>query len=116
MTGADKQVLEKILGYCDVIEQTIERFGDRYELFSEDIDYRNSISMSLLQIGELAKHLSSDFEAQSTLMRELRGAKGMRDHFAHGYDSMSVKIVWRTMHESLPRLKKEIEAQLKDED
>lgn len=43
------------------MQETLERFGKDKSIFETDKDFRNSICMSLLQIGELTGHLPVDF-------------------------------------------------------
>lgn len=50
----DAQILAHILEYCNRIEKTLSRFGRNFDIFLEDQDYMDSVSMNLLQIGELA--------------------------------------------------------------
>ena len=49
------------LTYCEDIEAALERFGREKDIFDTDRDYRNSVCMSFLQIGELTGHLTEDF-------------------------------------------------------
>ena len=57
----DLQILQHILTYCNRIEQTVERFGEDKDIFLSDRDYIDSVSMNLLQIGELAGKFSDGF-------------------------------------------------------
>lgn len=41
----DISVLRHIIQYCDDIETTIHRFGNDFNIFEKDIDYKNSVSM-----------------------------------------------------------------------
>ena len=43
------------------IWNTMQRFGNEKPVFELDMDYRNSVCMSLLQIGELTGHLTEEF-------------------------------------------------------
>ena len=47
----DAQILAHILEYCNRIEKTLSRFGRNFDIFLEDQDYMDSVSMNLLQIG-----------------------------------------------------------------
>lgn len=60
----DNTIIEKILKYCNEIEQTHCAFNDDKDLFFDKdagFIYRNSITMPILQIGELVKNLSDEF-------------------------------------------------------
>ena len=64
MNSRDKTIVLKILAYCKEIQKTHVFFQDRKEFFfnqEEGHVYRNSIIMSILQIGEFTKHLSDEF-------------------------------------------------------
>lgn len=50
----DMDILQHILRYCNNVEQLIDRFGCDIEIFKADLAYRDSVSMNILQIGELA--------------------------------------------------------------
>ena len=69
--------------------------------------------MPILQIGELAKHLSNDFiNAHSNI--PWRAIKGMRDFFAHQYHSMDKEIIWNVAIEKIPDLKTQCQKFLSD--
>ena len=103
-TNKEIQILNKIVSRCIDVEKTIERFGDSYDLFVADYDFRNSVSMSMLQIGELIKNLSEDFrnEYPKVMWREFAG---MRDLFAHQYHKMDIETIWNTAKNDVPQFK-----------
>ena len=90
----DVQILTHILEYCTRIEKTLFRFGREFDVFLEDQDYMDSVSMNLLQIGELAKP-----------QMDWRAIKNMRNMFAHDYGSMDKDRIWQTATEDVPALK-----------
>ena len=55
-----------------------------------DRDYRNSVCMSLLQIGELTGHLTEDFREGTKDSIYWPAIKGMRNLFAHNYGAVDV--------------------------
>lgn len=64
MNQRDKAILIKITDYCLEIKGTHDYFKQDKSLFTNEKSgfiYRNSITMPILQIGELAKMLSTDF-------------------------------------------------------
>lgn len=109
MKNADCQRLEHICDYCEDIKDSLDRFGCRLDAFIVDRDFYNSVSMSLLQIGELVKGLSD--EVISTTENDIpwKAIKGMRDHFAHGYGEMDREVIFKTAVSDVPVLKKKIE-------
>ena len=82
MNSRDFQIVKKMIKYCEEIFATHKFFNSSFELFkdSSGFVYRNSITMPIMQIGELAKLLSDDFlkEHNTISWREI---KGMRDFF-----------------------------------
>ena len=74
MAKSNKSILEHILSYCNEIQTTMLRFGDNLDTFINDIDYRKSVSLSILQIGELAGKLSDEYRQSTTEMpwRQIR--------------------------------------------
>ena len=61
MLSPDQQRLVRIWDYCRFIQGTVSRFGGSWEAFSSDSDYQQSVAFSVLQIGELARRLLTDF-------------------------------------------------------
>jgi uncharacterized protein with HEPN domain len=88
------------------INATIMRFGNNYEIFKADFDFRNSISMSLMQIGEIVGGLSDEFKVQTSEKMQWGGIKAMRNYFAHGYDLMDKDIIWEVATKDIPALLK----------
>ena len=84
MAKSNKSILEHILSYCNEIQTTMLRFGDNLDTFINDIDYRKSVSLSILQIGELAGKLSDEYR-QSTTEMPWRQIRGLRNIVAHSY-------------------------------
>lgn len=90
-------VLEHILQYANEIQNTINRFGDNINIFVNDNDYRNSLCMSLLQIGELTTHLSDDFKIAHPEM-DWRNIKQLRNICAHRYGTLDYNLIWDIAH------------------
>lgn len=101
----DINVLEHIVKYCDDIESTVNRFGKNFEIFESDTDYKNSISMSTMQIGELTTHLSDDFKKKTSSEIPWNLIKAMRNHYAHGYFYMDNKEIYETATTDIVGLK-----------
>ena len=104
MDRSDLERLMHIKRYCEDIVGSINRFGDSFDTFSNDIDFYNSISMSIMQIGELSSGLSDDFKATTREKIAWGLIKGMRNHFAHGYATMEKSDIWETATKDIPNL------------
>lgn len=111
MNNREYDILEHILQYCQEINETVARFGNSYEVFSQDRDYKNSIALSVLQIGELSTHLSDDFQA---LYPDIpwKDIRGMRNIVAHHYGKMDTGILFEIVKNNIPELERQIDAML----
>jgi uncharacterized protein with HEPN domain len=98
-------VIKHILTHCENILQAKKRFGDGFDIFIADTDYFNSVSMCLLQIGELANHLSDDF---LTAHKDIpwKQVIGLRNRVVHGYGMLDKEVIWETVNSDIPMLHK----------
>ncbi len=106
MNQKDKTILKKIMDYCVEIKNTHEYFKQDKELFTNDKSgfiYRNSITMPILQIGELSKMLSVEFLNEYTKI-PWKMIMRMRDIVAHHYGNLDYEIVWNTSVSDIPGL------------
>ena len=104
MDSSDIDRIRHIKCYCDDIAETIDRFGDSLDTFSRDTDYYKSVSMSIMQIGEITTGLSESFKKATRAMIPWELIKGMRNHFAHGYATMEKSDIWETATKDIPYL------------
>ena len=82
-------------------------FGNSKELFMDEYNgaiYRNSITMPILQIGELAKLLSEVIKNEYPNV-PWKDAIRLRDFLAHHYWRMDYGMIWDTSHENITQLK-----------
>ena len=79
-----ESILQHIEFYCNEIQSTRQRFGDDIDLFLRDRDYQRSICLALIQIGELAKGLTSEFREQENRI-PWKQICGLRDVVVHTY-------------------------------
>ena len=101
----DAQILAHILEYCNRIEKRFPASVVSSNIFLEDPDYMDSVSMNLLQIGELAGKLSDAYVQKTKPQMDWRAIKNMRNMFAHDYGSMDKDRIWQTATEDVPALK-----------
>ena len=107
MTQADRAVIGKMIGYCDDVTDLIAEFGDSYDIFSKQKSFRYAASMCILQIGELVNRLSPDI-LQENVQIPWRMIRAMRNVFAHSYESADMDIMWETVKEDIPSLKRQL--------
>ena len=105
MNGKNIEVLHKISNYCDLINGTVNRFGNELTAFMNDKDYQDSICMKLLQIGELTTHLSDDFKQEFSNEVDWRGSKLLRNIVAHRYGSIKFDEIWSIVTTEIPDIK-----------
>ena len=80
----DISIIKHILEHIESIFKTQKRFGSDIAVFISDRDYFNSVCMSLLQIGELSHHLTSEF-IKTHADIPWKNIIGLRNVVVHGY-------------------------------
>ncbi|MDR0903831.1 MAG: DUF86 domain-containing protein [Ruminococcus sp.] len=110
----DRQCLEKILSYCDRTIALLEKCNFDYETFRSD-EFYLSISMLLMQIGEITGHFTAEFKTATENQIQWKLMKSMRNMFAHNYDNMDSQIIFSTATKNIPELKTFCEETLKSE-
>jgi uncharacterized protein with HEPN domain len=100
----DRDILEHIVEYCDEIKQTIAMFDETMETLKANHVYKNSVSMCVLQIGELVTHFSKDFLTANTMV-PWADIKKMRNIAAHHYKKFSMERLHKTIITRVPELK-----------
>lgn len=88
--------------------------AESFDGFSKDIKTRKAVTMSLLNIGELASHLPVEFTGAHSEL-PWRDMVNMRNFAAHGYHVMNLDVIWETVQVSLPELLTFLQKQLADE-
>ena len=102
-TERDEDILYRILDLCDRITEAKKRFGESYDCFSTDPDYRDVIKMNLFQIGENANSLSEECRSELPQI-PWRQVIGMRNIIAHAYIRLDDEIVWNTADNDIPAM------------
>lgn len=97
--------LKHILESIDAIEEYLEQVDE--EEFYTSRQKQDLIIRRLEIIGEAAKNIPEDFRKQHNAIPWKKMA-GMRDVIIHQYFGINYKIVWDTVVNTLPLLKKEI--------
>ncbi len=95
--------------------QDIQRFAkeiDNFESFIANTLYRKAIILSILNIGELTKHLPQEFRSEHNEIK-WKEIAGMRNIAAHEYRMINDRVVWQTVMNSIPELVSFLQEQLK---
>jgi len=111
--GKDIFQLERILEYCEEIENVIDRFGDDINDFLEDRHYRDLCAFYISQIGENVKALSESSTKKYTNIR-WRGMRETRDDIVHSYHMVNEDQVWYSITKEIPVLRETCIKLLKD--
>lgn len=97
---------------CDIltaIDEIESFFGNEEKLYSEfqnDLRLRRAVERDIEIIGEATSRiLKVDGNIQITNARKIVDA---RNYIIHGYDSLSVDILWSIVINHLPKLKAEV--------
>lgn len=105
MKKDSKIFLYHILESIEAIEKHTENISK--EKFSKNIIVQDAVIRRIEIIGEAARNLPSDFKAKHPGI-EWRAISGMRDKLIHGYFGVDLNVIWQTIKEDIPQLKKQV--------
>ena len=94
-----KEAVKRILTYSANLN---------FESFLRDLKTQDAIVRNIEIIGEAVKNLSDDFLNQYPNI-PWKNIAGMRDKLIHHYFGVNVDIVWDVVKIELPKLEKQIE-------
>lgn len=78
--------------------------GSDFEKFKSDHLVRKAVCMSLINIGELTKSLSTSYKAEHSQI-PWKNISGLRDITAHKYHTLNLDVVWAVATIEIPKLK-----------
>ncbi len=104
MNSRDLELLKNIIFYIEQIEEANSHFQTQKENFETNSVYRNAAAMCVLQIGELAKHLSDEYKQYTCGEIPWRQIQGLRNVVAHEYGNIDSDSLWETITEDIPKL------------
>ena len=97
----DERALSDIAGRARRIVQLTERESETSFLQNETL--QDAVLYSLLVLGEATKRLSSEFRAAHPTV-EWSEIAGMRDFLIHSYHRVTMRRIWLTCVDDIPRL------------
>lgn len=110
MDNSIKKHLADILTAIDEVEVFFEGKEKLYEDFQNNLCLRRAIERNIEIIGEATNRiLKIESNIKITNARKIVDA---RNWIIHGYDSLSVDILWSIVINHLPKLKTEVTALL----
>ncbi|MCF7845574.1 MAG: DUF86 domain-containing protein [Candidatus Pacebacteria bacterium] len=88
----------------------IERYTKKlsFEKFSNDDMAIDAVIRNLEIIGEASKNLSEEFKEKNSII-PWGSIVGMRNKAIHEYFDLDIEILWKTVKEDIPTLKKDLE-------
>jgi uncharacterized protein with HEPN domain len=106
-----KKYLEDILIAIEEIDAYFETLPKRYDELLNNILLRRAIERNIEIIGEaMSRILKSEGTIAITNARKIVDT---RNYVIHGYDSLTVDILWSIVFNHLPLLKAEVQDLLK---
>ncbi|MBU0978835.1 MAG: DUF86 domain-containing protein [Patescibacteria group bacterium] len=109
MKKIDSAYLEDILEAIDKVDEFLGKLT--LSEFEEDERTQFAVFHALEVIGEASNKLSKNFLSQN-LDFPAREAIELRNLLIHGYDQIRLDIVWKTIKDHLPALKKQVKEML----
>ena len=98
--------LRQIVDYIEDIDGYIQ--STDFNGFENNGLLQDAVIRKIELIGEAAKRLSIDFWEQYRDNLPLAEAVSTRNRLIHQYDDIDLKIVWNTIKNDLPDLKKKL--------
>lgn len=99
-----------MLEEINFLEDYIKDFDYDYYIKSEE--KRRTVAMTLINIGELVRHLTKDFRKEHHDV-PFSDVLGLRDVAAHGYKALRFDFIWNLLQSDIPDLKSKIKEILK---
>lgn len=104
-TKNDLEIIDLMLEYCKAIQSDCDIIENEIEGFLDNEMIQRSCSFSLIQIGELSKHLSDETKDKDKTI-EWKKIAGMRDVIVHRYEKIDIEELWDTIINDVPALEK----------
>lgn len=106
MQRKDGIIINKIIDELDIV---LEAVGDMsFEEFDFQEMFKRGVCMTVINIGELVKNLSSEFRNHYNHV-PWKDIAGFRDIAAHKYQTLNMKDVYSTIMNDFPELKMNIQ-------
>ncbi len=108
----DEAFLKHILDAISDVENFSKNVTRAEFLGNKEKQY--AVLRALEIMGEASKNLSEQLKGKHTEV-PWRDVAGMRDKLIHGYFGVKLEMVWETIRNELPKIKKQIREILKED-
>ncbi|MCD8398151.1 MAG: DUF86 domain-containing protein [Lachnospiraceae bacterium] len=115
MEHRDYTIIQKIILYCDRIENYLSENQISYDVFLKNPMYQDACCMCIVQIGELAGLLSDEIKSAYKNI-PWRVIKDTRNFYVHAYGSIDLSAVWSTLTHDIPPLRESCVGIIKNAD
>ena len=112
MDSRDIFILESIVDFCDRIADSIQKYGNSFEVFDQDLDFQDACALRIIQIGENVNSLSDNFKSNHPEI-PWRSIVGTRNIIVHDYGVINNRRVWETLNTDIPALRDFCAGQIK---
>ena len=102
----DIQILQKLISECKELEALLDGF--KLEGFLSDERTKRAVAMTLINVGELVKNLSSETKVINPDI-PWKAIAGLRDVAAHHYGTIRMEDMWETATKDVPVFLAEIQ-------
>lgn len=101
-----KKSLFDILSSINEIEMFLNEKGKIFETFRCDLCFQRAIQMNIAIIGEATNRILKEYP--DIKISNARQIVNTRNYIIHGYDSLSLEMLWAIVVKDLPKLKNEV--------
>ncbi len=112
MNEKDKQIIENIIDFCNRINEYVSYYGNLKEEYLQNQLLQDACSLIIIQLGEQVNKLSNEFKEDHKDI-PWNEIIGMRIVHTHHYEKVIDEIVWETIQNDVPHLKRYLEKILK---
>ena len=112
---ADKIIIQKIIGYCQDIEDSIADFKITYAIYESVKIYHSGLDNFIFQLCELTLRLSDEFKSEHVGITWHK-MRGLRNIHAHDYGKIKPDKMWAIITEDVPELKRQLEKIILEEE
>ncbi|MEW5829339.1 MAG: HepT-like ribonuclease domain-containing protein [Chloroflexota bacterium] len=108
-----KKRLLDALTACKAIESFVAKYT--FADYERNLMLRSAVERQFEIIGEALHQAEVEDPTVTDLLPELRRIVGMRNRIIHGYDSVDDELLWKTIQQNIPPLRKHLEQTLEAE-